>query len=523
MSGINVTITSTSPGVSIGGGTSVSVAVSGPSSPVSVGMVAGGSTSLPDITQLTAGTGITISTAANQFLISSYSTAQIATYAGTSKVTSVAGRTGTITLSAADVSGLSAVATSGSASDLTVGTLPAALLPAATTATLGAVQVGSGLAVANGVLSATGGGGGASLSDATPSALGTAAAGTSSAASRADHVHALPTASAIGAANTTHTHDAANITTGTLASARLPLATTGAAGAVIVGSGLSVSNGTLSAASSALTTAPLSPTGSGTAGTLAYDEYGYLYLCYQTNKWRKFSPSAPLTWPAYTIALFHFDGGTLADSSGTPLTMAIQGSGGTLSTTQSKFGGSALRLTGSSYVQAYEPTNAGIADFGTAQDFTVEMFVRFDSVSVYQPLFMSNKNPNGPYAGNFHFAFLPSDTSPSLVVHTYMTGTYDRAFVAWSPSANTWYHIAVERQIGMLRVFIDGVEQSSDNAFPFDADYEGWTGLASDGISLGAGGTYGNEKFTGYIDEFRMSRVARYDGNFTPRTTAFPN
>ena len=39
----------------------------------------------------------------------------------------------------------------------------------------------------------------ASLSSATPAALGTAAAGTSGAASRDDHVHALPTASAVGA------------------------------------------------------------------------------------------------------------------------------------------------------------------------------------------------------------------------------------------------------------------------------------------------------------------------------------
>ena len=43
-------------------------------------------------------------------------------------VLSVAGRTGAITLSASDISGLAAVATSGSASDLTTGTLPDARL-----------------------------------------------------------------------------------------------------------------------------------------------------------------------------------------------------------------------------------------------------------------------------------------------------------------------------------------------------------------------------------------------------------
>lgn len=44
-----------------------------------------------------------------------------------------------------------------------------------------------------------GGGGGVDLSDTTPSALGTAAAGTGTAASRDDHVHAMPSAADVGA------------------------------------------------------------------------------------------------------------------------------------------------------------------------------------------------------------------------------------------------------------------------------------------------------------------------------------
>lgn len=51
-------------------------------------------------------------------------------------------------------------------------------------------------------------------SSATPKALGTAAAGSSAEYSRADHVHPLPTPAAIGAATSSHTHDAATDTTG---------------------------------------------------------------------------------------------------------------------------------------------------------------------------------------------------------------------------------------------------------------------------------------------------------------------
>ena len=66
------------------------------------------------------------------------------------------------------------------------------------------------------------------LASTTPAALGTAAVGTGTTAARADHVHALPTPAAIGAAPTAHTHAAADLTSGTLDIARLPVAPSGA-------------------------------------------------------------------------------------------------------------------------------------------------------------------------------------------------------------------------------------------------------------------------------------------------------
>lgn len=413
MSGINVTITSTSPGVSIGGGTSVSVAVSGPSSPVSVGMVAGGSTSLPDITQLTAGTGITISTAANQFLISSYSTAQIATYAGTSKVTSVAGRTGTITLSAADVSGLSAVATSGSASDLTVGTLPASRLPAATTATLGAVQVGSGLAVANGVLSAIG-----------------------------------------------------------------------------------------------FSSAPQSPTSNGTAGSLAYDASGYLYVCYATDTWGRVQTNS---WLPFTRALLHGDGAAISDSSSFGLTCTTGGTGVAISTSQSKFGGSSLSFSGAGYVALASTPNLYIGD----GDFCLEMWVRFNVTNVLLPFAQSLNTLGNASSSNWWFAYLgdAAQSSPQLFFGQHSTANGCGA--SWSPSANTWYHVAVTRHSGTVRLFIDGVLQSSSGG-------ETVANVSFQGAGVAIGAITTPAYFNGYIDEFRLSvGTARYTATFTPASAAF--
>jgi hypothetical protein len=52
------------------------------------------------------------------------------------------------------------------------------------------------------------------LSNATPADLGTAAPGVSTEASRADHVHDLPTAADVGAAASLHVHSGADITSG---------------------------------------------------------------------------------------------------------------------------------------------------------------------------------------------------------------------------------------------------------------------------------------------------------------------
>lgn len=67
-----------------------------------------------------------------------------------------------------------------------------------------------------------GGTSGVTVGSATPQDLGTAAAGSSANASREDHVHKLPTVADITAAAAVHTHDAADVQSGTLDIARLP-------------------------------------------------------------------------------------------------------------------------------------------------------------------------------------------------------------------------------------------------------------------------------------------------------------
>jgi len=129
------------------------------------------------------------------------------------------------TQAASTITGLASVATSGSASDLSAGTIPAARIPAATTTTIGGVIVGSGLSVSTGTVSAN---------------VTTVAGRTGAVTIAASDVSGLATIATSGSAS--------DLGTGTIPAARLPAATTSTAGAVIVGTGLSVSSGTVSAA-----------------------------------------------------------------------------------------------------------------------------------------------------------------------------------------------------------------------------------------------------------------------------------
>jgi hypothetical protein len=446
---INVTVSSTAAGVSVSGGTAVAITVGGGIGPAGFLVAPGTATNAFGTFQLTAGDGITISTSAAQFQIASYGTAAVAGFApvqsvagrtgnvvlqaadvtaGTfaigriptisytalsnvpasftpsahthstadvvsftasaaaaAPVQSVAGRTGAISLAAADVSGLASVATSGSYTSLsgvptsfapsahthstaditgitasfaaashthdaaaidsgvlniaripTIGYtalsgVPSTFAPEAHTHSTSDVvgltatfsQVGhthdyaasihthstadiSGYsslpaqAGANGPLvtdgtAATwatrysvvdpvlvqgagmtltrdtsagsitvafaGGTSGIVVSSATPQALGVAAAGSSGDASRADHVHAMPSAADVGAAAIGHTHTTTDITGYTLTSIN------GLSGSVTIASG---DNVTVSTASSTITIAAGGGSGDGGGIGMSY-------------------------------------------------------------------------------------------------------------------------------------------------------------------------------------------------------------------------------------------------------------
>jgi hypothetical protein len=204
--------------------------------------------------------------------------------------------------------------------------------------------------------------------------------------------------------------------------------------------------------------------------------------------------------------LLHFDGAngstTFTDNSPTPKTATPAGNA-QISTTQSKFGGASLYLDGTGDYLTF-PSNSQFA-YGTG-NFTIECWVYFAAGSSYRQIF-SNRPTPGSVSSEGSLAINPSNglswyTNTFIIDYTTSIGT------------NQWVHVAICRNGSSLKVFANGVQvgstTNSDN-------------LTSTSFTIGANGN-GSEAFNGYIDELRLTKgVARYTGNFTPQTSAFPN
>ena len=206
------------------------------------------------------------------------------------------------------------------------------------------------------------------------------------------------------------------------------------------------------------------------------------------------------------------DGTAFADSG--PASKSIVRAGNTVtSTAQSKFGGSSLYFDGSdSALEIGTAFDADVAGFGTS-DFTIETWFRTASTSrmsvlsaykaVASPtgfaLQLNKDDGDGPIAGSIGFGY-----GDSSLVST--TGG------KWS--TNTWHHLAIVRSGSTLSIYVDGVSQASTTN----------TTDISDGATLAIGGLKVSsyiQDYTGYLDDIRITRAARYTGTFTPPTATY--
>jgi hypothetical protein len=202
--------------------------------------------------------------------------------------------------------------------------------------------------------------------------------------------------------------------------------------------------------------------------------------------------------------LLHMDGAngstTFTDSSLNALTVTRTGTPA-ISTSQSKYGGSSVALSGTA--DRLDVASNALFAFGTG-DFTVEFWVYFNSISTSFVQLYDTYVTGG-------FSFYWSGSASTLIISN---RSANQIVQAWSPSANTWYHLAVSRSGTSLRLFINGTVLGSTAAS---------TSYVQGALQIG--GTADNTSYSlnGYVDDLRITKYARYTSAFTPPTAPYPN
>lgn len=203
--------------------------------------------------------------------------------------------------------------------------------------------------------------------------------------------------------------------------------------------------------------------------------------------------------PSFSNVLLnaHFDVGPPVDNSPSPKTITLNGSAA-ISTGTKKFG------AGSLYADDITTNYASVAadaSFAMAGQFTIEFWV--------YGTFASQCNVIAQASSGF-VVFITSARSVRLSFGGATIVTTLESFLS-----NTWTHIAVCRDAAnLVTVYIQGVKSGNT------ATASGTCGANAE-IRIGNNG--GSNNTLKYMDDVRISTVARYSANFTPPTAAFPD
>lgn len=225
-------------------------------------------------------------------------------------------------------------------------------------------------------------------------------------------------------------------------------------------------------------------------------------------------------WPRVVSStlLLHFDGAnnadTTTDSSGNNRTVTLFGSA-KISTAQSKFGGSSGYFDASASCYASVATGSHF-DFGSG-DFAVEFWYRptdpVDNAAILSfGWTSSNKSPLLIYSGSGPVVTVYSSSDSS----TWNVASGETLIA--NPTNGTWYHIAVSRYGGNLRLYADGVLATT---VPVSGSL-----MNCESVLAICGRSDGTYTTGAYIDELRITKgnARGYTGSsYTLDTEAFPN
>jgi len=224
----------------------------------------------------------------------------------------------------------------------------------------------------------------------------------------------------------------------------------------------------------------------------------------------------------FVTLLMHMDGDNnsknIISSSPNSNRLSITANGTSkLSSDQSKFGSNtSLYLDGTANCSlSVGPSEAFSFGF---KDFAIELWIYPTSLTgSYIPIIDTR---NTATYNSYVFGIYISGSNKFLDFIPGMGGIYgtSRARALYDFQVNNWYHVAVTRQAGVCRLFVNGQllnMPASDFYFPGN--------MICQRSSLLIGQTVDPSYFSGYMDDIRITKgIARYSSNFSQPISPFP-
>lgn len=211
---------------------------------------------------------------------------------------------------------------------------------------------------------------------------------------------------------------------------------------------------------------------------------------------------------ANALLLLHMDGTngstTFTDSSASARAMTRVGSP-TISTAQSKFGGASMVGTTANYITALDSD-----DWTFSGNFTVDAWIRITANAAGIGLF--GHGTTGPTNG--YGAQITSTGAMRFAVYSAGSALVDFSSAAGEFGTATWYHIAVQRSGNVFTLWKNGTQIATTTATVTIPN-------AAATFRVGQALVFSTTAFDGYIDEFRVSNVARYSSTFTPESIEY--
>lgn len=217
-------------------------------------------------------------------------------------------------------------------------------------------------------------------------------------------------------------------------------------------------------------------------------------------------PTAPPTTTNSPSLLLNYTNAGITDATAKNVLETVGNA--QISTTQSKFGGSSIFFNGS-VTALTTPALTPAYLFQSNSDWTIEFWFYTGTSTGTMGIFDTYFTNASPFSG-----LIIQMINGTISVYD---GSSNRATTT-TYANSTWHHFAWVNSAGTSRIYINGSNVTIGGV-------TSWTtpsNIFRANAPIQIGRDYAPNYFTGYIDDLRVTKAARYTANFTAPTSAFP-